>query len=126
MKMGNILVNSMGPNFKFYEVQLIDWNLATFYYTGSLEYSKRGTVCFYSPQQLLKGKSITPLVDIWALAIVMFTYYTDEKPFGLNCKNDNLKAITSLVGGDKIVSLLKKYRYPSLDSFRIMKQIKQI
>jgi hypothetical protein len=51
----------------------------------------------------------------------MFTYYTDEKPFGLNCKNDNLKAITSLVGGDKIVSLLKKYRYPSLDSFRIMK-----
>lgn len=34
IKMGNILVNSMGLNFKFYEIQMIDWNLALFYYTG--------------------------------------------------------------------------------------------
>lgn len=51
------------------------------------------------------AKSITPIVDIWALAIVMFTFYTDEKPFSFNCKTDNLKAIISLVGGEKILSL---------------------
>lgn len=49
IKMGNILVNSMGLNFKFYEIQIIDWNLAMFYYTGLDDNSKRGTVCYYSP-----------------------------------------------------------------------------
>lgn len=28
IKMGNLLFNSIGQNFKFYEVQFIDWNLA--------------------------------------------------------------------------------------------------
>ncbi len=119
--MGNILVNSIGPNFKFYEIQLIDWNLAAFYYTGYTQYAKRGTVCYYPPESLLKGKYATPLVDIWALAIVMFTYYTDEKPFSFNCKTDNLKAIVSLVGGDKILSLFKKYRYSSNDFLKLIK-----
>lgn len=49
MKMGNIMVNSVGPTFKFYEVQLIDWNLASFYYTGYESDQKKGTVCYYSP-----------------------------------------------------------------------------
>jgi len=70
---------------------------------------------------MFKGKSITPSVDIWALAVVMFTFYTDEKPFSLNCKNDNFKAIISLVGGDKILSLFKKYRYSSSDYLKIIK-----
>ena len=49
IKMGNILVNSLGPNFKFYELQLIDWNLARFYFSGFSENTKRGTVCYYAP-----------------------------------------------------------------------------
>ena len=70
---------------------------------------------------MFKGKSITPLVDIWALAVVMFTYYTDDKPFSFNCKTDNLKAIISVVGGDKILSLFKKYHYSSTDYIKLMK-----
>jgi serine/threonine protein kinase len=34
LKLGNILINSIGPNFKMFETQLIDWNLASFYYLG--------------------------------------------------------------------------------------------
>ena len=67
---------------------------------------------------------MTPLVDIWALAIVMFTFYTDEKPFTVNCKSDNnFKAILSLIGGDKLLSLFKKYRYPSSDYIKILRDI---
>lgn len=50
IKMGNIMVNSMGLNFKFYEIQFIDWNLAMFYHTGLDTKMKQGTVCFYSPE----------------------------------------------------------------------------
>lgn len=49
IKMGNLLFNSVGQNFKFYEVQFIDWNLALFYYTGLDTNTKKGTVCYYSP-----------------------------------------------------------------------------
>ena len=99
IKMGNIMVNSVGPNFKFYEVQLIDWNLASFYYRGVDLSNKRGTVCYYSPEQIFLGYHITPAVDVWALGVVMYIYYTDRKPFTFNCKNNNFKAILSLVGG---------------------------
>jgi hypothetical protein len=70
---------------------------------------------------MFMAKTIIPLVDIWALAVVMFTYYTDDKPFHFNCKTDNLKAIISLVGGDKILSLYKKYRFTSIDSIKLIK-----
>lgn len=97
--MGNILVNSIGPHFKFYEVELIDWNLASFYYEGVDIGNKRGTVCYYSPEQLFLTYHITPAIDIWALGVVMYIYYFDRKPFvGVNCKNHNLKAIATLVG----------------------------
>lgn len=88
----------MGLNFKFYELQLIDWNLAKFYYKGMDDISKRGTVCYYSPEELLRTIHVTPARDIWSLGIAMYTYYTNEKPFTYNCKKDNLKAIASLVG----------------------------
>ncbi len=111
IKMGNIMVNSIGPNYKFYELELIDWNLASFYYTGLDSDIKKGTVCYYSPEQLLLTYHITPAIDVWALGVVMFIFYTDSKPFTFNCKRDNLRAITSLVGGKKILDLYKKYRY---------------
>jgi serine/threonine protein kinase len=116
IKLGNIMVNSIGPNFKFYEVQLIDWNLATFYHRGVDSSAKRGTVCYYSPEQLFGTYHITPAIDVWALAIVMFTYYTDLKPFGTNCKSNNLRAIANLVGGQKMLALYKKYRFNSIAS----------
>ena len=113
--MGNILVNSIGPQFKFYDVELIDWNLASFYYTGVDINNKRGTVCYYSPEQLFLTYHITPAIDIWALGVVMFTYYTDRKPFtGVNCKNNNLRAIASLIGGKKLIDLYEKYRYNNM------------
>jgi eukaryotic-like serine/threonine-protein kinase len=76
IKMGNIILNSMGLDFKFYEAQLIDWNLALFYYTGLDHNVKRGTVCFYSPEELLRTHYATPARDIWSLGVTMFTYYT--------------------------------------------------
>jgi hypothetical protein len=45
----------------------------------------------------------------------MYIYYTDAKPFSYNCKSSNLKAIISLVGGEKILSLYKKYRYNNIE-----------
>jgi hypothetical protein len=41
---------------------------------------------------------MTPAIDIWALAVVMWSFMTDDKPFYYECKNNNLKAIASLVG----------------------------
>jgi serine/threonine protein kinase len=123
--MGNILVNSIGPTFKFYDVQLIDWNLASFYYTGYDSDMKRGTVCYYSPEQLFNTFHITPAIDVWALGVVMFTFYTDSKPFSFNCKSDNLRAIVSLVGGNKILDLYKKYRYNSIGNLNLLDDIEQ-
>lgn len=77
IKMGNVLINSIGLNFKFYELQLIDWNLAKFYYKGMDELSKRGTVCYYSPEEMLRTIYVTPARDIWSLGIAMYTYYTN-------------------------------------------------
>ena len=105
------MINSVGPNFKFYDVQLIDWNLASFYYTGIDLSAKRGTVCYYAPQQLFLTYHITPAIDIWALGVVMYIYYSDVKPFSHNCKSSNIKAIASLVGGKKLLEMYKKYRY---------------
>jgi tRNA A-37 threonylcarbamoyl transferase component Bud32 len=34
LKMGNILIHSVGEGLRTIDVQLIDWNLATFYYKG--------------------------------------------------------------------------------------------
>lgn len=49
MKLGNILVNSKGADFKFYEAQIIDWNIANFYFKGYDEVGKHGTMCYYAP-----------------------------------------------------------------------------
>ena len=116
IKMGNILVNSEGEHFKSCEVELIDWNLASFYYTGVDINNKRGTVCYYSPEQLFLTYHITPAIDIWALGVVMFIYYTDRKPFfGVGCKKDNLKAIASLVGGRKLIDNYAKYGHNNIE-----------
>jgi serine/threonine protein kinase len=102
-------------------VQLIDWNLASFYHKGFETSSKRGTPCYYSPEQLLRTFYITPAVDVWALAIVMFTYYTDAKPYQVNCKTDNLLAVISLVGGKKILDLYKKNNLNSPEYSSLMR-----
>lgn len=97
--MGNILINSIHDNFKFFQVQLIDWNLSTFYFKGYEFNGRKGTTCYYSPEELLKSIHNTPATDIWSLAVVMIVYITDSKPFKYNCKDDNLKSIVSLIGG---------------------------
>jgi len=115
----------MGPNFKFYEVQLIDWNLAIFYYSGYDSNVKHGTTCYYSPEQTLKTSFPTPAIDVWALGVVFYTYLFDEKPFKVNCKVSNLKAIVSLVGGNKIVEMVEKYRYYSPENMDLILDIKK-
>ncbi len=80
------MVNSLGMNFKMFETQLIDWNLATFYYKGYESNTKKGTVCYYSPEVLMKSSHITPAIDVWSFAIVMWTFFTDGKPFFSDCK----------------------------------------
>ncbi len=51
----------------------------------------------------MRTMHVTPAIDVWAFAIVMFTFFTDAKPFSYNCKDDNLKAIATLVGVEKII-----------------------
>jgi hypothetical protein len=54
----------------------------------------------------------TPGIDVWALAVVMWTFFTDEKPFFEDCKANNLEAIASLVGIKKLVQTHNKYSLP--------------
>lgn len=49
VKMGNILMYSVGEGLQVMNAQLIDWNLATFYSKGYESNRKKGTVCYYSP-----------------------------------------------------------------------------
>lgn len=116
LKLGNVLVNVVGEaGYKFTEVQLIDWNLASFYFPGYDSNLRKGTACFYPPELLLRTTHITPAADIWSLAIVMFTFFTDRKPFPLKCKTDGLKAIASLIGSRTIIELMDKYRLASFE-----------
>jgi len=46
----------------------------------------------------MRAGHLTPAIDIWALGIVMWTFFTEDKPFFTDCKENNLKAIASLVG----------------------------
>jgi serine/threonine protein kinase len=40
----------------------------------------------------------TPAIDIWALGVVMWTFFTDDKPFFSDCKENNIKAIATMAG----------------------------
>lgn len=46
----------------------------------------------------MRASHMTPAIDVWALGVVMWTFFTDDKPFFTDCKKDNLQAIASLVG----------------------------
>lgn len=46
----------------------------------------------------MRANHYTPAIDVWALAVVMWTFVNDEKPFFSDCKQGNLKAIATLVG----------------------------
>lgn len=105
----------MGHNFKIFDSQLIDWNMASFYFKGFDINIRKGTVCYYSPEQLMRASHLTPAIDMWALGIVMWTFFTDEKPFFSDCKDNNLKAIASLVGIEKLIKMHDKYRLPYTD-----------
>lgn len=70
---------------------------------------RKGTVCYYPPEQLLRTNYPTPAIDIWGLAVVMFTYLTNKNPFPIKCKTNNIKAISSLVGSQKLWNMIKKY-----------------
>ena len=48
LKMGNVLVDIPNSNHLIHP-QLIDWNLASFYYPGVEEQIRKGTSCFYPP-----------------------------------------------------------------------------
>ena len=77
IKMGNILLHAVTEDFKFFKLELIDWNLAVFYYTGFEHSKKGGTKCYYSPEILFKTDYLTPATDIWSLGIVMYKFITD-------------------------------------------------
>lgn len=86
LKMKNVLVNYRGGYSKSFDVELIDWNLASFYYHGYYEGGKKGTTCYYAPETLLRINYQTPAVDIWALAVMIFSFLAGTKPFPLKCK----------------------------------------
>ena len=68
---------------------------------------------------------ITPAIDIWALAVVMFTYYTDMKPFAINCKTNNMRAIASLVGVERLSQLQRKYRYNNVMMVELLGELEK-
>ena len=113
---------------KQFHAKLIDWNLVTFYYPGHEEVGRKGTVCYYPPEQLFRSNFPTPAIDIFALASVMFTYITGKNPYPTKCKDHNLKAICGLVGGERIFEAVKKYNWqiPDFDDYilKIMKDPK--
>lgn len=55
---------------------------------------------------------VTPAIDIWSMGIVMFSFFSEKKPFYEDCKANNLIAIASLVGAEKVIDVHRKYRYP--------------
>lgn len=103
--MGNILINSVGESLRTIDVQLIDWNLASFYSLGYTSTMKKGTVCYYSPETLLRTLFITPAIDVWALAVVYFSFITAKKPFAVDCKESNFEAILTLVGSERFLKV---------------------
>jgi hypothetical protein len=34
----------------------------------------------------MKASFMTPAIDVWALAVVIWTFFTDDKPFFEDCK----------------------------------------
>lgn len=90
MKMANILIHSVGEGLRIVDPQLIDWNLATYYSKGYDSTEKKGTSCYYSPEAFIRTHHVTPAIDIFALAVVYFTFITEKKPFPVNCKTNNL------------------------------------
>lgn len=50
----------------------------------------------------------------------MFTFYFDSKPFIPNCKTNNLKAILSFIGGQKLLDLYRKYRFDCIDEIYLL------
>ena len=125
LKMGNILLTPRDAEFKRFDTQLIDWNLATFYYSGYESSKKKGTICYHSPEGLFKTSHITPAADIWTLAVVMYSAVAQQKPFAFSCNKSPLKAIASLVGGKKVVELYKKYKFVVPDLHPLIQEMEQ-
>lgn len=48
----------------------------------------------------------TPAIDVWGLAIVMFSYFFTKYPFTVKCKTDNMRAISTLVGSRKLLNMI--------------------
>ena len=88
IKMRNILINKRGLNSRwFYDVQLIDWNESPLYYRGVDNLKPVHVACYYAPEKLFSAMHFTPAIDVWALGVVMFMYYTDRNPFeGVSCR----------------------------------------
>lgn len=63
---------------------------------------------------LFRTNFITPQTDIFSLGVVIFYFLTNKKPYGIKCnpdKNNNIEAVTSLVGINNIIDMVTKYRY---------------
>ena len=67
-----------------YEVQLIDWNLVSFYHHGYENSEKKGTICYIAPEVRLETHHLTPAADIFSAGIVMLLYLTGEQTY-LGC-----------------------------------------
>lgn len=53
-------------------VDLIDWNLAAFYYPGKAFSRASGTPPFKAPELTFFTEYFSPVVDVWSLGAVMY------------------------------------------------------
>jgi serine/threonine protein kinase len=123
IKLGNIMVNARSPDFKFYEVQLIDWNIAVMFFKGFDGNGKSGTKCYYSPEQLMGAAHVTPAMDIFSLGVMIYAYLADSKPYIANCSQDNLQAVGSLVGERRLLEVFEKYNYHCNDCMELFAKL---
>ncbi len=92
MKKGNVLFsNPQGDDHAIYELEIIDYDLADFVYTGKATNLKKGTKCFYAPEKQLRYMYESPAVDVWAYGMIFFQLLNNGgKIYRLQCKDGDL------------------------------------
>lgn len=105
IKPHNIITN---PN--TWEIKVIDWGLAEFYFPGT-DYSVRVASRFFKgPELLLNNTKYDYSLDIWSLGCLFAGIIFKKEPFFYGTDNfDQLVKIVKVLGTDEMFSYIEKY-----------------
>ena len=107
LKLTNILINSQG------QVKIIDFGFSSPCAENETQRMYCGTPSYMAPEMVLKQAYNGKLVDIWALAVVLYKLLTGEYAFG---GRDVISLVNSVAEddpnlNDKILQLKIEYPY---------------